>query len=302
MIGMEFAGSGLFQVAHASTIVWSALLSVRFLGKAITSAQWSGVACIMGGLSLTALGPILESPSAPSALEAADQAAGAATQSGGDDGGSSRVLVGLAVSMLGSLFFAMSAVCAETATAGSNGLQPAALATKVGGVSTLLSGTWVLLVTVPRWQALVEAPMVRAGGNVQWTIGLFTAYALLSGLHTLFYYKLVVTSGGVVVGVVQGMRAVGVFVVAALLFCSRQDSQCFSPLKALATVVVVLGVLQYVRATSKAAARGGGGGGAAAPVPGLVQPSGGAAPQEVKVGGGLGGLDVLSSEEGVVLA
>ncbi len=305
MIGMEFAGSGLFQVAHASTIVWSALLSVRFLGRSITRAQWAGVACIMFGLSLTALGPLLESPEEPTALEAADMAAGAAAPD--DEGGSSRILAGLGISMLGSLFFAMSAVCAETATAGVNGLKPGALATKVGLVSSMLTGTWVLLVTVPRWEALVTAPMVRAGGEAPWAMGLFAAYALLSGLHTLFYYKLVVSAGGVVVGVVQGMRAVGVFVVAALLFCSRQESQCFSMLKALATVVVVMGVFQYVRATSQAEKRSKpavadnrGAEGGAAVAPGLIVGGSVAAPLEVK--GQTAGVDTLSSEAGVVLA
>jgi predicted membrane protein len=150
--------------------------------------------------------------------------------------------------------------------------------------------------------------MVRAGGNEQWAVGLFIVYTLVSALHSLFYYKLVVSAGGVVVGVVQGMRAVGVFVVAALLFCARQESQCFTPMKTLATVVVVTGVLLYVRASGASADAPKAVAAAAAQVtPGVVAAPPATARSDYnlsKVNGKLlrGGVDDLDSNAGVVLA
>lgn len=92
--------------------------------------------------------------------------------------------------------------------------------------------------------------------------------------HALAYYRLMGQTDSVTTGLMASLRAVGVFIVSALLFCAQQESQCLTMPRAAAAALVVAGVMVYsagkkaqiaaaaaAAAVAAAAPPGGGGGG-----------------------------------------
>ncbi|KAG2857854.1 hypothetical protein PC118_g13345 [Phytophthora cactorum] len=49
----------------------------------------------------------------------------------------------------------------------------------------------------------------------------------------------------------QSLRAVCVFVISSMLYCSQQESQCFDTKRGVATLIVVSGVMFYSWAKSQ---------------------------------------------------
>lgn len=47
------------------------------------------------------------------------------------------------------------------------------------------------------------------------------------------------SSGAVTTGIMQSLRAVCVFAISSVLYCSHQESQCFDTRRGIATLIVV---------------------------------------------------------------
>lgn len=76
----------------------------------------------------------------------------------------------------------------------------------------------------------------------------FSVYVLLllSSLgHSISYFELLKSTGAVATGIIQGLRAVGVFILSHFLYCDRDAGQCYTYTKGLSTLIVVSGVLGY---------------------------------------------------------
>ncbi|KAJ3199532.1 hypothetical protein HDU67_002719 [Dinochytrium kinnereticum] len=83
-------------------------------------------------------------------------------------------------------------------------------------------------------------------------------FLLLASLgHSLSYFDLVESTGGVATGVIQALRAVGVFGLSHFWFCGTDQAQCFTPWKGVATVVVVTGVVGFAIVKSMEGGAGG---------------------------------------------
>lgn len=73
-------------------------------------------------------------------------------------------------------------------------------------------------------------------------------YAVLvasSFAHNATYFELLGSTGAVATGVIQALRAVGVFLLSHFLFCERDEAQCFTMGKGVSTAVVGLGVIWF---------------------------------------------------------
>lgn len=79
------------------------------------------------------------------------------------------------------------------------------------------------------------------------------AYTLSQLAHGLTYFMLLGASGAVTTGIMQSLRAVCVFVISSLLYCSQQESQCFDTKRGVATLIVVSGVMFYSWAKAQGA-------------------------------------------------
>jgi hypothetical protein len=114
--------------------------------------------------------------------------------------------------------------------------------------------------TLPRWDTLIGQPMHAAGTSTLQAILLLVTFGLANLLHSVsFFHTLAHYPGGSTsAGVMKGLQAVLVFVVAHVLYCSqRQTDACLSTIKFVSLITVVSGVVLYsAHATSDGKASG----------------------------------------------
>ncbi|KAA8491292.1 hypothetical protein FVE85_7713 [Porphyridium purpureum] len=170
----------------------------------------------------------------------------------------SSTYTGVALTMLSCLFFSLNYVIAEYFL----GCEPderAALPPARGMDLSLYTGfscfvlfsVYVLVHTVPRWSELVLVPIEQQHGRVSTIVLCYVLHCVASFLHSVTYYDLLTLVGAVPIGVMNATRAVSVFAVSSLLFCSRQSSQCFTMQKGYAALVVASGAIGFSLSSRK---------------------------------------------------
>ncbi|KAJ3116538.1 hypothetical protein HDU96_009426 [Phlyctochytrium bullatum] len=217
--GLFLTGSGLYMVIYSSIIVFTALGNRLLLAKIISPKQWIAVIVITIGLSLTAIGK---------------EANGA------------HVGLGIVVSLVGTGVHAMVYILNEHLLSDPSGnmvpATPKAQCVWVGFYSTALTLASIVVVSIPD---LMTMSLFRFG-----VIFMYGLLVLSSMGHAVSYFYLVESTGGVATGVLQALRAVGVFGLSHFWYCGVEESQCYTTWKGIATVVVVTGVIGFALAKS----------------------------------------------------
>ncbi|KAI8838739.1 hypothetical protein BJ741DRAFT_600479 [Chytriomyces cf. hyalinus JEL632] len=216
--GMFLTGSGLFMVIYSSIVVFTALFSRMLLpGRSLSRMQWASVISICFGLSLTAIGNTGNENAAASHL----------------------IFLGILVCIFGTAVLSLVYVATDhILTEGSS--TPYSQCIWVGIFSSLLTLVAMLVLSIPslRTLPLFDSDVVMAH-----------LILILSSLgHSVAYFELVESTGGIATGVLQGLRAVGVFGLSHVWFCERDEGQCFTVWKGAATVIVVCGVVTFAAA------------------------------------------------------
>lgn len=281
--GLSIAGSGLYQVVFSGGTVFTALLSVFFLRKRLSYAQWFFVAVISCGLMITA-----------------EQV----THVGNGEAQAASIVSGVAFVLVSCLFYSTNYVIAEhfldgrdhleTSSSGSGsgtvGTGPADssgnietdqflqksesgtedhdtplelpppsgldLSLYTGGSCLVLFGAYVMVHTIPNWNELVTRSIARHHGNNFLIAEQYFYLALAAFLHAISHYDIVATVGAVPVGVLNAVRAVSVFAVSSLLFCEHQASQCYNTRKGISTAIVIIGACGYSASAAAPTSRG----------------------------------------------
>ncbi|CDF34614.1 unnamed protein product [Chondrus crispus] len=114
-----------------------------------------------------------------------------------------------------------------------------------GGSCLLLFSIYISLHTIPNWELLVTSSIRRHHGNITIILEEYFYLAVASFFHAISHYDVVATIGAVPIGVCNAIRAVSVFGVSSLLFCTHQASQCYNSRKGLSTAIVIIGALGY---------------------------------------------------------
>lgn len=239
---LALAGSSLFQVLYSSVVVWAALGSWATRGSQLSLQQCAGIAVVLLGLAASSI---------------VERGAGGVAATGAPPA----VLLGMALSVACAMTYGSVYVLAEEVIALDDVPGPRAIAGRVGlSIATLL-GAYIAIAVVPRADHIL-ASMRDAGGAFSTVPAAAAAYALLaacSTAHSVSYYELVGVHGAVSTGLFSALRAVGVAVGSALLFCESGDaaggdsghaahraaSQCMTPSRVACGALVVIGVLAY---------------------------------------------------------
>lgn len=231
-VGLFLAGSAIYQVLYSSIVVFTALLASVVLHKPLSTGQWASVLLVALGLSLSAA----SSAGLPSAASLAG---------------------GVACTLLSTVLYAATYVWHEALLHGGAGKRPVPerqLCAATGLYGTFFCTAYLVAVTIPQWERLIAAPVRASGGSWPAIVCQLLLLVACSLLHNLAYFGLVDRLGGLATGVLQGLRAVLVFFGSALFFCDAADGheeQCFTPGKALASLVVVTGVVSFSWASSR---------------------------------------------------
>jgi len=260
--GIKYAGSALFQVLYCSVVVWSALgywfartpfgsrflLSLGFVelatpgevaaGVELNTMQSTGIVMVLGGLAVTAFSE-QQGPVSRSTLG---------------------VLYGLLCSVACAVCYGVVYTLAELLMSGPSPPRVQAVSARVGGGICVVLGSYILIAVLPRWgDVSLRVAEVGLLSPIQVIMGY--AVMLCSALaHSVTYFQLMGQAGAVTTSIMQAARAVGVFLFSAFLFCShnnsaaalagpwealKQESQCFSFPRGVATVSVVMGIIVY---------------------------------------------------------
>ncbi|KAG7382110.1 hypothetical protein PHYBOEH_010618 [Phytophthora boehmeriae] len=226
-VGLAMAGSGLYQVVYSSVICWSALMSRFILKKVVSKEEWFGIALVTFGLAFSALGE---------------------SGSGRDN---TIVLMGCFHTLVGAAFYGGNYVTGEYTLKLAERPHPKELCLKIGTACVAIIAVYQSVIVLPEWDTLVTKPIAEANGNTNHIILALVVYMVSQLAHGLTYFVMLDSSGAVTTGIMQSLRAVCVFVISSLLYCSQQESQCFDTKRGVATLIVVSGVMFYSWAKSQ---------------------------------------------------
>lgn len=235
VLGIIYAGSGvcyqfddvvnqhqLFQVLYSSVVIFTALLSRIFLHKIINRYQWLSILGVTFGLMISALG----------------------TESNHDI--SSSQSIGLFFSMAATLNYALYYILSERIlTSKTHPVTMEQQQTMVGIYVASIFTAYLVFYTIPNFQSLVTANVEAKNGS--WGVIIFVYFVLvISGfLHSVTFFRLIGSVGSVATGILQSLRAVSVFGISAVLFCSEHENQCFNVYKGFSALVVVGGIMCF---------------------------------------------------------
>ncbi|KAJ3210882.1 hypothetical protein HDU83_002409 [Entophlyctis luteolus] len=231
--GMFLTGSGLYMVIYSSIVGFTAVFSRLLLpGRHLSFVQWCSVVAICVGLSLTAIGNTGEMRSGYKRTFVLTLP----FKGQHDKSEVTSLFIGIVINIFGTAV--LSLVYVGTDHLLSTGVAtPYAQSIYVGIFSTLFTILTQIAISIPTLQTL---PLLDVD------VILAHLVLILSSLgHSVAYFQLVDTTGGVATGVLQGLRAVGVFVLSDLWFCSVDPGQCFSVAKGAAAVIVVCSVVAF---------------------------------------------------------
>ncbi|KAJ3004276.1 UNVERIFIED_CONTAM: hypothetical protein HDU68_005199 [Siphonaria sp. JEL0065] len=219
--GMYLTGSGLMIVIYSSIVVFTAVFSRLFLpGRRLSTVQWVSVLAICFGLSIAAVG-----------------------STGHHDKSGEAIFIGIFVCMAATAILSLVYVGTDHLLATEQS-TPYSQSIYVGLFSSLLTLVVMIFISIP---TLLTLPLLD--------IDVIFAHLvlILSSLgHSVAYFQLVESTGGVATGVLQGLRAVLVFGLSHAWFCEKDEAQCFTSMKAISTVIVVSGVVAFAAAKGMA--------------------------------------------------
>jgi len=229
VLGVSYAGSGLFQVIYSSVVVFTALWSKLFLKRRIPSQQWYGLGIVCLGMMLSTLGNQSE-PTVKDGIQNGD------------------IVLGVFLTLCATLTFSWHYIFAESLlTARPALVSPIQLQRTAGICAATLISIYELIYTVPRWSHLVSSQVHLRHGSWLQICSIYIMLLLSGFFHAVAFFRMLTAAGGSLgAGLLQALRAIGVFVLSALFFCDQEHpTQCFGIAKVFASFLVLFGLLFF---------------------------------------------------------
>jgi len=227
-IGLSMTGSGIYQVIHASIIVFNAIFSKYILKKTLNKKQWISVFAITFGLSLSAIGKDgkLNSP---------------------------KILLGIIIKILGTISFSIVYVLNEKFLKLPGGPTTVQQSSWIGTGATGICFVYILIYTLPNYKTLIIDRVKEnyLSQSYEWIYFCYFLLLLCHFLHSYTYYWITESSGAVTLGVIQALRAVTVFFFSSYFFCKIDNAQCLTIYKIESCLVVVTAIVFYSYASKK---------------------------------------------------
>lgn len=221
--GAVLSGATIFSVIYSSVTIWTAVFSYTFLKRSMSWVKWIAVLIVFGGLCITASNSMTLGPA---------------------------VFRGTVLVLIGSCLHGGTYVLSEAIMIGPEQLSPIENSTIQGLVACIALSLWQIIYTVPNWDSLIAAPMKVAGTSITTAIAIMLSFALINLVHSIGFFQVLKHSkyGATTAGVLKGLQAVLVFVLAHFLFCNKNlvgHEMCFSRPKFVSLITVIGGVLLF---------------------------------------------------------
>lgn len=255
--GASYAGATIFAMIYASVTIWTAIFSRCLLHRNINYTQCIAILIVFSGLCITSFDSISLG---------------------------SEVVRGTIYVLIGSCMHGATYVFSEAIMMTSHGSNNCDIATTSidsvivpvtlpsidderrprqrrelltylensavqGVVACVGLLSWQMVYTIPHWNDLIRQPTQAAGTTFLEAVLILFAFSLANLFHSLsFYYTVAHYPGGSTsAGIMKGLQAVLVFVVAHLLYChpNSDSSMCFTTMKFISLFTVVGGVAVF---------------------------------------------------------
>ena len=206
-VALSQAGIMLYTILHSSVTLFACLIAYFALRTRINGVQWASVGAVVVGLVLTGI---------PSPVPA-------------QGGFASGMVSAVAGSLCLAAVYPLSEMVVRYAKP--YGAPSAEFCAFVGSIVNIVGfGIWQLVYTMPRWQELVVAPVAASSSPASSTVAvlLYSAFALMVGVHTLAFWKTMGSLGTVPAAISKGAQQGGTFLLAHLFFCATDASECMS--------------------------------------------------------------------------
>ncbi|KAI8364003.1 hypothetical protein EDC96DRAFT_511492 [Choanephora cucurbitarum] len=198
-VGFAIVGSGMYQVIYSSVVIWCAILTWFLMNRTLSRVQWVAIFGTSAGLALSSFGDF--------SVE---------TETG------SLLLFGTLMTLGGTFFYSCVYVYSDYIMSQQ---KPPPLAARVcfttGIYTSCISCVWIGIYTLPRFSQLIQptAPL-------ETVIGMYLMVSLSNACHSWNYYELIDRTGSVATGILQGLRAVLIYVISDAWYCSSDPAQC----------------------------------------------------------------------------
>ncbi|KAJ2958699.1 hypothetical protein NQZ79_g5731 [Umbelopsis isabellina] len=220
-VGFYIVGSGMYQVIYSSVVIWCAILSYLTMGRTLTPLQWMAIVGTSIGLAISALGN---------------------TSPAGDSTSAPLLIIGMFVTLSGTFMYSCVYVFSDHI-----------LSQQVPGPSPIRVCS---VYTVPKFNELIH---VNPEVSMQSVYGMYGLLIIASATHAWNYYELIGLTGNVNIlaivatGILQGLRAILVFGLSHIWYCSTDSAQCFTMWKGWGSLMVVGCVLVFTLGGGKKA-------------------------------------------------
>ena len=227
--GATMAGPTIFSIIYSSIIIWTAVYSRILLGRKLNAPQWVSIFIVFGGLAITALHSSTVGPD---------------------------VFKGAILVLVGSSLHAMTYVLSEAVMVTEDASKSLSVETNCavqGVVATCVSLSWQFIYTRRHFKERILLPMSAAGTSIPGAICILLGLTVSNLAHGLsYFYTLKHFPGGATsAGVMKGLQAVFVFLFTSIVYCGSigGDEMCFSTLKCVSLLIVISGVLMFMKST-----------------------------------------------------
>ncbi|KAL1934650.1 hypothetical protein VTP01DRAFT_6832 [Rhizomucor pusillus] len=225
-MGFFAIGSGMYQVIYSSIVIWCAILTYFFMGRTMTKLQWVAIFGSSAGLALSSFGNF--------GLEEDD----------GDKKHAAVLMLGTILTICGTFFYACLYVYSDHILSRQVPPPlPARVCFMSGLYSTALSLIWVAVYTLPRFDQLIHVHDEVSNAEV---LSMYAFVTVSNALHSWNYYELIERTGNVATGILQGLRAILVYILSHAWFCTTDSAQCFTVYKGFGSILVISCVLLFV--------------------------------------------------------
>jgi len=236
ILGIIYAGSGVFQVIYSSLVIFTAIWARIFLRKKLASGQWYAILIVTLGLSFSAFG----------------------NKDISNDQSQWGSLLGAVFTLLCTIMYSFVYIISEGLLTSKNPPSPQRLQTFDGIYVAILVTIYLITYTIPNFKTLVYDKVEEHQGVWSIIIMVYMVLVLSGFLHSYTHFKLLSSIGSVSTGILQSLRAISVFAFSAWFFCEGHPNQCFTISKGISTVIVIGGILYFSRVGAQNATKKGG--------------------------------------------
>ncbi|KAI8885829.1 hypothetical protein K501DRAFT_245305 [Backusella circina FSU 941] len=222
-VGFSIVGSGMYQVIYSSVVIWCAILTYFLMGRGLSKLQWIAIFGTSAGLAVSSLGNF--------------------SKSGDDEAGTPLLMFGTLMTLGGTFFYSCVYVYSDYIMSQQVPAPlPARVCAYTGLYTSFISLVWIGIYTLPRFDSFVH---LRPDTSVVSVLGMYLLVILSNGCHSWNYYELIEQTGSVATGILQGLRAVLIYIISDAWYCSSDSAQCFTMYKGLGSIMVIGCVLLF---------------------------------------------------------